>query len=357
MMEELTIRLKPLKRISPSRYTAINRCPYRVILANSYPSPLLPYPPANHLGNIIHKCIQLIVTGVISTGMEFDTTWSCLLAEQENALEKMGFGFFAPLSDNVPGFTIKKLQVKSLLKSRDKMEVKRVKSLDTNILTEKWLEAQDSLIGGYADIIITRNGYTKLSDFKSGKILLEEGEIKEEYEDQLKLYAYLHSEVFGKYPDELSIIDLEKKEYLVAFTPQECEVLANKSRDALSEINMLVKVHDYEALAKPKSEHCKSCLYRPACSFYWKLPTGQTNSLFLDVKGIVSSVRQFRNGNLNVTLNTDDNELTVSRINNDYLLFLNRTVGKQVAFFNVRKGIKPENYHALPTTKIYEVSP
>jgi RecB family exonuclease len=354
MMKELTTILKPLKRISPSRYTAINRCPYRVVLANSYSYPILPYPPASHLGNVIHECIRLIVTGEIRTSTEFDAMWNRLLAKQEKSLEDMGFGFFTPLSENVPGYTIKKLQVKFLLKSRDKTELQKDKNTDTNILTEKWLEAQDSLIGGYADIIITRNGYTKLSDFKSGKILLEEGEIKEEYEDQLKLYAYLYNEVYGKYPDELSIINLEKKEYTVAFTPQECEVLASKSRDALSEIKSFIEMDELKALAKPDLNNCRSCLYRPACNFYWELPISETDSIFRDVRGNVANVRQFRNGNLNATLNTDDKELTISHITSDHLPFLTGAVGKEVAFYNVKQGVKSESYQALKTTKIYE---
>jgi len=354
MIKELVTTLKPLKRVSPSRYTAINRCPYRVVLANSYCSPLLPYPPASHLGNIIHECIRLILTGEIRASTEFDGIWNRLLAKQEKALEAMGFGFFTPLSENVPGYTIKKLQVNSLLKSRDIMEEKQNKKKNTNTLTEKWLESKDSLIGGFADIIINRNGYIKLSDFKSGRILLEEGEIKEEYVDQLKLYAYLHNEVYGKYPDELSIIDLDKKEYPVAFTPQDCEVLASKSRDMLTEINRHIELCELDKLAKPDLDNCKTCLYRPACNFYWKLPMSETDSIFVDVRGNVTNVRQFLNGNLNATLNTEDKELTVSHINNDFLPFLSVAVGKEVAFYNVKKGIMPTSYQALKTTKIYE---
>jgi hypothetical protein len=353
-MNRLLEILKPLKRISPSRYTAINRCPYRVVLANSYSSPLLPYPPANHLGNAIHKCIQLIITGKIRTAEEFDETWNRLLIKEEKKLEDMGFGIFIPLSENVSGYTIKKLQVKSLLKNRDKTKVQEDKNTDTKILSEKWLEAQDSLIGGYADIIITRNGYTKLSDFKSGKILLEEGEIKEEYEDQLKLYAYLYNQVFGKYPNELSIIDLEKKEYLINFTSQECEALARKSREALLKINNLIEMDERRALAKPTLDHCKSCLYRPGCDFYWDLSLSETESIFRDVRGKVAAVRQFRNGNLNATLITGGKELTVSQINGEYSPFLTEAVGKEVAFYNVKQGGMPERYQALKTTKVYE---
>lgn len=354
MQKATTTKLRPLRRISPSRYTAINRCAYREVLSNSYDSPLLAYPPANHLGNVIHESIQLIVTGKVKSDAEFDAIWNHLLAKQEKALKDMGFGFFTPLSENVPGYTIKKLQVKSLLKGQNKSEAQKPKNISASTLTEKWLEAHDSLIGGFADIIINLNGYTKLLDFKSGKILIEEGKIKEEYEDQLKLYAYLHNQVYGKYPDELSIVDIEKNEYPINFTPQECEALAIRSRNLLSKINSLVEMNHLEALAKPDSDNCKSCLYRPACNFYWKLPISETGSILKDVKGDIVKVSQFRNGNLNVTLNTGDKMLIVSHVTSSYLPFLTDSIGKKLAFYNVKESVKPGNYKTIKTTKIYE---
>lgn len=354
MIRESMTKLKPLERISPSRYTAIKRCPYRVVLANSYSSPLLPYPPASHFGNVIHECIRYIILGEIPTNEVFDEIWDLLIAKEEKKLNEMGFGFFTPLSENVFGYTIKKLQVKYLIKNLFKIGLQRERKTDTSILSEKWLESQDLLIGGYVDIIINLNGYIKLSDFKSGKILLEEGEIKEEYEDQLKLYAYLYNEEFGKYPDELTIIDLEKNEYPIFFTQQECEDLATQARDVLIEINNLIEKENIEALAKPNLDNCKNCLYRPACSYYWTLPMFETESIFTDVKGKVVNVRRFRNGNLNITLNIDDREMTISQINSDYLPFLTGAVGKEVAFYNVKQSVTPEYYQAIKTTKIYE---
>lgn len=346
--------LKPLKRISPSRFTATRKCPYRVVLANSYSNPLLPYPPANHLGNVIHECIRLILIDVIKSNSEFDENWNRLLQKEEKVLKDIGFGFFTPLSENVTGYTIKKLQVKSLIKKQDKIKVSKDVKNKIKIMTEKWLESKDKLIGGYADIIFKSNTCIKLSDFKSGKILAPEGEIKEEYEDQLKLYAYLHDEMFSMYPDELSIIDLEKKEYSISFTPQECEALAAKSREVLSEINNYIAKDNRKILAKPEPDNCKNCLYRPACDFYWNLQDS-SNSIFVDIKGKVINVRQFRNGNVNVTLIENDNVLTVSQINSDNLQFLSNAIGKQVALYNVKKGENKVNYQALKTTKIYEV--
>jgi hypothetical protein len=202
------------------------------------------------------------------------------------------------------------------------------------------------------NIIITRNGYTKLSDFKSGKILVEEGGIKEEYEDQLKLYAYLHNQTYGRYPDELSIIDLDRKEYSVDFSPEECEALAEGSRKVLSEINSLIEKGERKKLANPSLENCKSCIYRPACDFYWDLPLSEKDALFRDIKGEIVAVQQFRNGNINVTLHIDGRELTITHINVQHLPFLTELIGKKVAFYNVKQG-SPEWHQALKTTKIY----
>jgi len=355
IIQNKNVILKPLSRISPSRYTAIKRCPYRIVLANSCTHPLLSYPPVGHLGNVMHECIRLIVTRGINNDNEFRHNWNHLVEKEEQILKDRGFDFFTPLSENVPGYTIKKLQVKSLIREQTGNNLsKENRRTDVEILTEKWLQSKDSLIGGFADIIITKNGYTKLSDFKTGKILLAEGEIKEEYEEQLKLYAYLYFEEFGKYPEELSIIDLERKEYSIEFSSDECESSAEKSRRLLAQTNKYIKKNEYEKLAKPDFENCKNCLYKPACGFYWTLPLSEKSSIFTDVKGKVLSIKQFRNCNLNATLNNDGGELLISHIGKEYLPFLSRTIGKEIAFYNIKQSEIPNRYHALKTTKVYE---
>jgi hypothetical protein len=53
----------------------------------------------------------------------------------------------------------------------------------------------------------------------------DEGEIfsdiKEEYKEQLKLYAYLYFETNGKFPTQLSLVDLAKQKFTIDFTESE----------------------------------------------------------------------------------------------------------------------------------------
>ncbi|WP_460879398.1 hypothetical protein [Pontibacter rugosus] len=90
-----------------------------------------------------------------------------MIEREEKALENMGFGFLTPLTENVPGYAIKRMQVKLLLKRRGRVRVSKLeRNQKKSILTEKWLEAKDSLIGGFADLITNFDGHIKLSDFK-----------------------------------------------------------------------------------------------------------------------------------------------------------------------------------------------
>lgn len=64
-------KLKFLKQISPSKYTSLNKCAYRTVLANSGIRQILPYSPSSHLGIIIHECLNLIFSNEINEINQF----------------------------------------------------------------------------------------------------------------------------------------------------------------------------------------------------------------------------------------------------------------------------------------------
>ena len=263
--------------------------------------------------------------------------------------------FYLPLSENTPGFAIKKLQVRSLLKKRTKHSYKlKERSKGTRILSEKWLESKDSKIGGRADLIVLSDLENKISDYKTGKILQEEGDIKEVYSTQLKLYAYLFKETYDKYPDILTIIDLEKTEYPIEFSSEECEELAVRSKEILSRINENVIKGDLSKIANPNIDNCSRCLYRPACEYYWSLQVMESESRFVDVRGTLKDLRQFRNGNINVILEHNNNDLIVSHIEKGKFSFLDSLRGKTVSFYNVLRGDNNTYYKAIRSTKVFK---
>ena len=352
-MKEKKSEIRPIGRISPSKYTATQKCAYRVVLAASTATPPLPYPPAIHLGNIIHKITELITIGKITNIEDFENTWQKLLSTEENMLIENGLPSFVPLSANVPGYTIKKLQARSRLRNVTP-PAEGFTNQNVHIQTEKWLQSTDSLIGGSIDLIITKNQHTKLCDLKTGIIFSEDGQIKEDYQQQLRLYAYLYAENQGHYPDEITIIDLSNQEYQITFTPDQCRSLAGSAKEMLLTINNSIKEKKWEALAQPEISQCSQCLYRSSCDFYWPIVSSNTKSLFKDIKGHLVSFQQFRSGDINVTIEQGGTRVQVSHLNSGNLELLTNSIGKEISVYNIKQYNTEGKYQATKTTRIYE---
>jgi len=353
MIELKQIELKPLKKISPSQFTRLKKCPYSSVLSKSFSRPLLPYSPSIHLGTIIHKCIQKIYTNRIRTEEEFEQKWMKFEKEEEKKLKEYDFNFFIPLSENVSGYAIKKLQVKSVLKKQiNKIEEK--KNSGVQFINEKWLQSADAMIGGSVDHILKADGFVKLIDTKTGDIYNEEGRVKEDYKEQLKLYAYLYSQEYGQYPHELAIRDLKQNEILIPFSMDECEALAETAKIKLKTINRSVIDNDFEKLAHPAKDTCNGCLYRPACKYHWAVQKEDSITSFTDLKGVLISNNQYKNGNINITLEGSESKLIITGLNSDRLGFLNGLKGKEIGVYNLIKTDLAKVYKPTKWTTIYE---
>lgn len=344
--------LKNLDSISPSRYTALKRCALRVVLAETYDSPLLPYGVAGHLGNVIHECIRQILIGRISCEESFNSEWIRLVSLEERKLDEIGFGFLNPLRKNAKNYAIKKLQVKDLLDRRSDRNRLKSKS-DVRFRHEEWFNSKDHKIAGRVDFIKEENEFVKLSDFKSGRILEEEGEIKLDYEEQIKLYGYLYFEKTDRFPDELSIIDLMRKEYVVEFTDKECFQIAEYAKCKLDETNTFIRHGETDKLANPSTENCNFCQYKPACKYHWDLNEVDGSSAFTDVQGLLLRIKEFANGNINAYLKWADEEIVVTRINSRSKQKLSENMDTSIAFYNVLRKEVRESFRALKTTMIY----
>ena len=352
-MKTVKKSFKKLDSISPSRYSAMQRCSYRVVLANTYGKPLLPYPPNSHLGNVIHECICLILTKQIQDEIAFNAVWEKLIKKEEAVLQEMGFEFLTPLKKSVKkGYAIKKLQVKSLIYSRNNLKKDKQKK---HIVYdhERWMKSDDGLIVGRADLITEKGEYGKITDFKSGRIVEEEGDIKEKFEDQMKLYAYLYNEENGNFPDELSIIDLSQNEYSVEFSKEECILLAKEAKAILEETNQRIGLNQIDELAKPSHENCEFCLYKPACHYYWELGEN-TDSYYANIVGELSNTRQFLNGDVSATINVGNYDIVVSHFKENMLDELNEYLETKIEVFNILKSDSPDRFKASKMTKIYE---
>lgn len=350
------INFKEIKRISPSQFYSMKNCAYKSLLAEAFDQkPLLPLSPNAYFGTVLHKMLELIAKGIVKSEDDFNAEFDKQVKALEEDLQQKGFGFFVPLKMKLRNFGLKKIQLINHLR-RD--SEKRTSSGNIKFRSEKWFESNDKLVGGKVDLVIENGNEIEIIDFKTGAItqdcLDDEGEIysdvKIEYKEQLKLYAYLYFENTNKFPTDLSLVDLSKQKFRIEFSEEECKTLFEAAKNLLKSTNDSIKTKSFSA--SPKEENCKYCLYRPACSFFNnKL---ETDFSFNDVFGVIKDVKKFQNGNVNLFLQNGKNNLTIKNFAVNEFDELNWNKNKQIKIYNVRKEATEFVYSVTDTTKIYE---
>lgn len=347
---------KEIKRISPSQFYSMKKCAYKSLLAEAFDKkPLLPLSPNAYFGTVLHKMLELIAKGIVKSEDDFNAEFDKHVKELEADLQQKGFGFFVPLKIKARNFGLKKIQLKKHLRSVSE----KITSLgNIKFHSEKWFESNDKLIGGKVDLVIENGNEIEIIDFKTGAItqdfLDDEGEIysdvKIEYIEQLKLYAYLYFENTNKFPTNLSLVDLAKQKFPVEFSEEECKTLFEEAKNLLKSTNDCINTKSFSA--NPKEENCKYCLYRPGCAFFHKKL--ETDFSFNDVLGEIKEVKKFQNGNVSLFLQNGNKNLTIKNFSMEEFDELNRNKNKQIRIYNVRKEATEFIYSAIDTTKIYE---
>lgn len=350
------ITFKKIQRISPSQFHSMKKCSYKSLLAEALNrKALLPVSANAYYGTVLHKILELISKGLIRNEDEFNSTFQEQIRLMEEKLVADGYDYFVPLQKRVKDYIMKKILLKDHLRN---ISERRARTSNTKYHSEKWFESKDKLIGGKIDLVIETEQETEILDFKTGAItqdvLDDDGEIssdvKSEYQEQLKLYAYLYFENTGRFPTQLSLVDLAKQKFTVPFSENECNVIFEESKLLLNSTNNCIDKGIFRA--NPTVSNCKFCLYRPACSFYLKYM--ETDSSFNDVSGSIQDVVRFQNGNVNLYLESGGKILTVSNLPSDKFDELNKSRNRKVSVFNLKKESREYFYSAIKTTMIYE---
>lgn len=357
MMEKIgDIEFKEIKRISPSQFLSMKNCAYKSLLAEAFnKAPLLPLSPNAYFGTVLHNMLEQITKGIIKSEEEFNTEFDKQVEYLEQDLQNKGFGFFLPIKLKIRDFGLKKIQLKKHLPDNSKTP-----SISSNakFYSEKWFESQDKSIVGILDLVIENGNEVEIIDFKTGTIkqdyLDDNGEVysdvKHEYKDQLKLYAYLYFENKNILPSKLSLVDLAKHKLSVEFSEAECKSLFEEAKRLLLSTNDCINTKLF--LANPTVENCKFCLYRPACTFFHD--KFEFDLSFNDIVGTIIDVKKFRNGNVSLSLLNGTNTIVIKNFMDDKYDSLNIYKHKRLRFYNLKRELIEFVYSITDTTIIYE---
>jgi CRISPR/Cas system-associated exonuclease Cas4 (RecB family) len=338
--KEFSLKIAPIKSVSPSRFLGLQKCALREIWGLSN-SPLLPSLPYNYFGKLVHLMFENSSNGIVNGLPALETFWAIELEKIEREMKSDELAaHFLPLSKWIKNFHVKRqICFKHSLKLFENIAFHKINDGQSALTTytgpELQLKTLDGKIAGKVDFIRDNGFGIEIIDYKTGAIFEDDGVIKADYKVQLKIYAGIYHEVYDELPSKLIVVGLNGEEYFIDFTKNECAELLLGARKLFDDINSCIKnKNSSELFAQPSLDNCKYCQYRPACQKYWQnMPA---SGLFCDLRGKVKDIVPVLNGTISIVLDNDNVDIRIRGINKDCHKFYNFIIGDDVMVFNLR---------------------
>lgn len=370
------LTVQPLRRISPSRYTALGECILREIWTVNRQTPLLPPSPVAKLGTVIHSLLEQAGKGQIGQNDEnIETTWNELINQVEASMKACWLErFLVPLRDTVQDYEVRKIRASQKAGEITQSIAYSHPGVRTSFEQfELWVQSNDGSIGGYIDQVARTTSGITLRDYKSGYVMHKNeltGDlgVKEAYQVQLKLYAALYAATCGQFPNRLEIVPLQGSSIAIPFTESECIELLHRATQALSVINN--KVNEVlvtyigsreELLAAPSPSTCRFCQFRPGCSAYQKAPKADSLNLWSkDVVGTVESIQILGNGRLSIRILVGDRPYQYAKIRglspdeSRHPALQNLQNGDIIGIYNLQGSLETGAFAEAVLTAIYK---
>lgn len=377
-LESLVV--KQLRRVSPSRYTAMRTCLLREVWIASGNEPLLPPSPLAELGSVIHQLIEVAGRGQLDGGgkAKVDATWDELISEVEKKMTLRRLSKHqVPLTRSIPDFEVRKLRACRRAAEMAHDALRDHDGRDRQSLEptgfELWVENDAGQVGGYIDRVMMTEDGVVLCDYKSGAVLDSgtgegPGDLKRAYKEQLLLYAALYQIKCGAWPVRLEVVPLQGNPVKVVFKPEDAErLLAGASAFLRAANKRIAQVENGSAettsLASPKAAHCRFCLFRPACQAYWIAKGHESQEKWpADVQGFLRETTRLRFGKVSMRIAECDSYTShITTVRNltdcaDRHPLLHRIpIGSRVAIYCLEYHYRSGDYIETQNTVIYGI--
>jgi CRISPR/Cas system-associated exonuclease Cas4 (RecB family) len=295
----------PILRISPSMYSRLAACQYRVFLdrRRRVSSATSPVSAASILGTAGHLALEsLVETGA----MHVEDLAGPAAAAWEEAISEVA-GSLA-LATKLSGYYLKAARFANTA-ARLQHLVRDAFALEPEVE----LRSADGFVVGRADLIAHGGFGTWIIDYKSG-VEREAGTGKaliHEHENQLRLYSYLWANSHGDWPTTTYLLPFDGPEIEVAVDPPACEEVAKEVRRLVGEYN--------DALpepppAVPSPDTCRYCAhvgecgpFRSACDVTWAPD-------LMALRGIVVATERSARGGRSLLIDVDGGSIAPGRV-------------------------------------------
>jgi len=352
----------------------MQECLLREVWTASGNNYLLPPPPRAELGSIAHRILEAAGRGELEGvgNEEVDKRWKALVSEAEARMRLSPIRrHHAPLSRSIPDFQVLKLRTCSraleIAREEHRSSGKPPKPFPRTTGFELWVESDEGELGGFIDRARETSEGVVLSDYKSGAIFKKcSRELKQAYRIQMQLYAALYRQKTDTWPVRLEVIPLQGESIEVAFEPEHAERLLREAKEFLQTTNKRIDaVRDgtmnTTVLAVALPEHCRLCLFRPACGEYWDTRQREIDAKWpADVRGILEKFTLLRNGKICLRIRQTDSpslsSIVVRGITDSvdrHPLLNSMPIGASLAVYGLQRDYRSSDYIETQNTVIY----
>ena len=346
------VDIEPLATVSPSKYTSLkNGCVYSHLAEKSLGRPSsdglgLTMPPvstANIIGTIIHGIFESVSKGLLANDEDSITAeWEkqCDIHRKRVESRFPSLRNFSVVDYDAMFDTI------DIARAMGRKESSSPKSGAVFGLNEHRVEIP-GLVHGAIDRIRPVAGAYDIIDYKTGKVFDDSGSIKQEYIDQLNLYAVMleHSESVSV--NGLFIVDRSGKEIPVPFLRDNTDRLLADVRGILADIKDSIADNAYDRLVNPNEQNCRFCPVQHVC----RHRHAEQGAMFHIVDGIVSNI--WNTDQLSLTTHSGKT-VTVAKLGVLNIDGFDKLVGKRLVIVNLFCAIPDELYNRTDRTVVYE---
>jgi CRISPR/Cas system-associated exonuclease Cas4 (RecB family) len=291
--------------VSPSLYSRLSSCQYRVFLDRSRPprSAAGFASTAAVLGTVGHLALQrLVESGALRAtdlSMAARSAWEEAISEVVGSLTA---------ATALPGYYLKAARF-----ANTATRLQRLVGPASALVPEVELRSPDGVIVGRADLIAHGSFGSWIVDYKSG-VEREPGTgvaLICDHENQLRLYAYLWASTHGEWPASTYLLPFDGPEIEVPVDPRVCEAVANRARDLRAEFNACVPD---PPPASPAPDHCRFCPHLGECEPFQAACDATWAPDLLSLIGTVVSSERSARGGRSLLVDVDGGSISPGRV-------------------------------------------